>query len=55
MLREMKWGVQNGPLTKNGVTTSFIVDLMYQIPKCPYSCIHVTGLTYEAFFPCEYP
>ena len=53
MLRQMEWGVRNGPLTKNGVLLSnyFVFfkilfqfinllqrsDLMYQQRKCPYS------------------
>ena len=50
MLREVEWGVQNGPITKNGflpVTTLLVLrilshyknilskfGLMYQLPKC---------------------
>ena len=53
MLRQIKWGVQNGAITKKVVllvTTSFLgnilfpfknflerVDLMYQLDKCQYS------------------
>ena len=52
MLRKREWELENGPIRKNGVfppTTYFlenvievknhlwIVDLMYQPPKCPYS------------------
>ena len=48
MLKQIEWEVQNGNLTKSGVlpltALSFSkiffgirVDLMYQLPKCPYS------------------
>ena len=66
MLRQIEWGVQNGPITKNRVlpvTTFFLkilfqfknliqrVDLMYQLPKCPYSMhvtfIHVFGKIFQ--------
>ena len=31
------------------------VDLMYQLPKCPYSHFFETGVSFEGLFPCEYP
>ena len=56
MFRQIERGVQNEPITKNGVlpvTTLLFpkilfqykdllqrVDLIYQLPKCPYSCFY---------------
>ena len=69
MLRQIEWGVQNGPFTKNGalpVTTSFFGKFcfslrtwykeLYQPPKCPYSYFSkALQFHLRVLFPCEYP
>ena len=37
MLRQIKWGVQNGPITNTEFCQQLPYLSMYQLPKCPYS------------------
>ena len=65
MLKQIEWEVQNGPITENGVlavTTLFFwkicwffVDLMYHLPKYPYSYfLQMLKFYLKVFFPFEW-
>ena len=68
MLREIEWGVQNGPIAKNGVLPETILcfwtfwisyENWFDIPTTQISVFIYFSYAFEfylrALFPCEYP